>query len=336
MAYTFCTDDEVAILLGEYHYFRESIAGYEQQLDLPRMERFYVDFLERFRTSGQAWGAAYILYLLGAIALSNENLTEAESYYRQSQDDFLQLGDRWASAWPSMGLAFIFELSERYDESHQQWQAHQDTCAAVGDRGAAVFAPAQRARVAWKQNDYHAARWYIVQGIKVHLESGSAISCLDEVLRSLIAVFMSEGSYERAADLSSFVRQQADNALAPQLVAEAHQILVSLAQKLSPALYQEAVERGKKLQLRTVLEQLLDELTSYSPSQPNAAQLDVLTERELEVLRLVAAGHSNRQIAAELFLTLNTVKSHIHHIYGKLGSASRIQAVARARELQLL
>jgi LuxR family maltose regulon positive regulatory protein len=64
--------------------------------------------------------------------------------------------------------------------------------------------------------------------------------------------------------------------------------------------------------------------------------LDVLTERELEVLRLVAAGHSNRQIAAELFLTLNTVKSHIHHIYGKLGSASRIQAVARARELQLL
>jgi LuxR family maltose regulon positive regulatory protein len=63
---------------------------------------------------------------------------------------------------------------------------------------------------------------------------------------------------------------------------------------------------------------------------------DTLTERELEVLRLIAAGHSNRQIANELFLTLNTAKSHIHHIYEKLGVASRTQAVSRAHELHLL
>jgi LuxR family maltose regulon positive regulatory protein len=61
-----------------------------------------------------------------------------------------------------------------------------------------------------------------------------------------------------------------------------------------------------------------------------------LTEREREVLRLVAAGLSNTQIADELYLALGTVKSHIHHIYGKLLVSSRTQAVERARELDLL
>ena len=61
-----------------------------------------------------------------------------------------------------------------------------------------------------------------------------------------------------------------------------------------------------------------------------------LTERELEVLRLVAAGLSNAQIAEELYLAVGTVKSHIHHIYGKLLVSSRTQAVERARELDLL
>jgi LuxR family maltose regulon positive regulatory protein len=54
------------------------------------------------------------------------------------------------------------------------------------------------------------------------------------------------------------------------------------------------------------------------------------------VLRLLVAGQSNQAIAEELVVTVGTVKAHLHHIYGKLNARSRIQAVARARELQLL
>ena len=61
-----------------------------------------------------------------------------------------------------------------------------------------------------------------------------------------------------------------------------------------------------------------------------------LTERELEVLRLVALGRSNSQAAAELFVTVGTVKSHLHTISGKLGATNRVEAVARGRELGLL
>ncbi len=75
-----------------------------------------------------------------------------------------------------------------------------------------------------------------------------------------------------------------------------------------------------------------------APSAPAPAQslLDPLTERELEVLRLIAAGLSNRAIAARLVLALSTVKSYVNTIYGKLQVQSRTQAVARARALHLL
>jgi LuxR family maltose regulon positive regulatory protein len=70
---------------------------------------------------------------------------------------------------------------------------------------------------------------------------------------------------------------------------------------------------------------------------PSAQPLvEPLSERELEVLQLVADGLSNREIADKLFISVGTVKTHTHNIYGKLGVSGRTQAVARARELKLL
>ncbi|HEV2451584.1 MAG TPA: LuxR C-terminal-related transcriptional regulator [Streptosporangiaceae bacterium] len=64
--------------------------------------------------------------------------------------------------------------------------------------------------------------------------------------------------------------------------------------------------------------------------------VEPLTERELEVLRLLAAGRSNQRIAHDLFVALDTVKKHVTHVLGKLGAANRTEAVARGRELGLI
>jgi len=61
-----------------------------------------------------------------------------------------------------------------------------------------------------------------------------------------------------------------------------------------------------------------------------------LSERELEVLALIAAGESNGEIAGKLFVPISTVKTHVNNLYRKLGARSRTQAIARAREMDLL
>jgi LuxR family maltose regulon positive regulatory protein len=71
-------------------------------------------------------------------------------------------------------------------------------------------------------------------------------------------------------------------------------------------------------------------------AQAQARLVEPLTERELDVLRLLAAGQPNRAIAARLVLATGTVKVHTRNIYGKLGVSNRTQAVTRAQKLGLL
>ena len=64
--------------------------------------------------------------------------------------------------------------------------------------------------------------------------------------------------------------------------------------------------------------------------------VEPLTPREMEVLRLMAKGLTNQQIAEQLIIAVGTVKSYTAEIYGKLQVGNRIQAVTRAREIKLL
>jgi DNA-binding CsgD family transcriptional regulator len=65
------------------------------------------------------------------------------------------------------------------------------------------------------------------------------------------------------------------------------------------------------------------------------AQLE-LSKRELEILNLLAQGHSNQEIAAKLFVSLSTVKTHIQNLFEKLDVKRRIQAIEKARSLNLI
>jgi LuxR family maltose regulon positive regulatory protein len=79
--------------------------------------------------------------------------------------------------------------------------------------------------------------------------------------------------------------------------------------------------------------------TGHSSLAANRRSSDLaepLSEREIEILQLIAEGLSNREIATRLYLSLNTVKAHTRNIYGKLGVHSRTQAVAKARALGVL
>jgi ATP/maltotriose-dependent transcriptional regulator MalT len=86
-------------------------------------------------------------------------------------------------------------------------------------------------------------------------------------------------------------------------------------------------------------------LEASSPASPTAngssdatpeSLVEPLSERELEVLTLLASGRSNKEIARDLFVAVGTVKTHTNNIYRKLGTKNRAEALARARSLKLL
>jgi DNA-binding NarL/FixJ family response regulator len=100
------------------------------------------------------------------------------------------------------------------------------------------------------------------------------------------------------------------------------------------------VLEGESALNRDLATELLWRLAKKAPewlTEREPADLpEPLTPRELEVLRLLALGHTNRQVAKELVISLGTSKNHVEHIRVKLGASDRTQAVVRALELGLI
>jgi predicted ATPase/DNA-binding CsgD family transcriptional regulator len=110
----------------------------------------------------------------------------------------------------------------------------------------------------------------------------------------------------------------------------------SLLCQLGQEAYQAACERGCRYDLHSTILALLGKPVERPQPTTNCSLLEPLSERELEVLSLLAAGLSNREIAERLVLSVGTVKVHTRNIYGKLSVHSRTQAIVQAGELSLL
>jgi len=119
-------------------------------------------------------------------------------------------------------------------------------------------------------------------------------------------------------------------------------VFVDKGRPMTVLLY-EAAARGIKPRYIGQLLAAFPDMDPISPSQPTSNRqtpptklIEPLSERELDVLHLIADGLTNRAIANKLILSLNTVKGHTRRIYGKLGVNSRTQAIGKARAFGLL
>jgi LuxR family maltose regulon positive regulatory protein len=109
-----------------------------------------------------------------------------------------------------------------------------------------------------------------------------------------------------------------------------------MAQLLHEALNQGiAPDYVRRLQAASSSQQPVQADTTSSQSDQSEL-VEPLSEREIEVLQLIAEGLTNQEIASRLFLSQNTIKVHTRNIYGKLNAHSRTQATLRSRELGIL
>lgn len=161
-------------------------------------------------------------------------------------------------------------------------------------------------------------------------------------LESLATIAVAAGQADRAARLLGMTEQLCERLgviREPGQWPGYERTVASVRGMLSEATFIAAWEAGRHLSF----EQARDEAIVLADAIPGAIEAAAtppdahhgLTARELEVLRLVAQGHTNRDIAAALFITVDTVKRHLTHILGKLDLSSRTAAAAYAHRHHL-
>ena len=150
----------------------------------------------------------------------------------------------------------------------------------------------------------------------------------------------------KAVELAAFVAQHPITIA--EIRIEARDLLTKLKQELPAEVFAVAKLRGESIQLGSLVGELQstliaeqvvqDEVISanYRVPSPNSEEVEFLSERELDVLRLVATGLSNTEIAQKLFVEVSTIKKHINHIFSKLDVQTRTQALLRAQKLHLI
>jgi RNA polymerase sigma factor (sigma-70 family) len=181
---------------------------------------------------------------------------------------------------------------------------------------------------------YGEARRYLREALQ--LSSQYMASLTPSIIASIGDLFLQTGYPERGIELLvlAILHPASD-----QATKDRAQRLLNRYQTTAS----EVQQTSQDLDFDTVTTALLDELqnpeartlTSHT-QKADWSLIEPLSEREREVLRLIADGLSNREIADQLFLSVATVKWYLTHIYSKLGVQTRTLAIARARQLDLL
>lgn len=163
-----------------------------------------------------------------------------------------------------------------------------------------------------------------------------------ECLEGLSRVAAGQGEEERGAELleAATTLREAAGALLPTSDPLAYNPPLSDAElALEEDVHVDAYAEGCAFLLDQAVAEAIEMAHTLSAARSVASRRERpggLTRREVEVLRLLAAGKSNRQIADELALSFHTVIRHVNHIFAKIGVGNRTEASARARELDLL
>lgn len=168
-----------------------------------------------------------------------------------------------------------------------------------------------------------------LRGLASQARGGAIISC-DCLLLASAGILLGTGMPRGAVRLLAAADAAAQSRWEPPDRVDFDHYLAELARAIPAEDFQQEWEAGNALPVATALELARELLPQASGPRPLPASPDVLSPREREVLELLAAGCSNRDIASTLVLSVRTVESHVASICGKLGVRTRGQAAARA------
>lgn len=300
----------------EWNDLAQAVAFAEQEIELAQMGHFLlalVDGYEKLAAAKATLGETQAAR--GALNQAMQTAVQLQSPPHAAQIALTQA--RYDLAWGNLAAAAAWAAGFAHQRQNNTCPLHPLVM---------QTAEVLLARI-WLAQGQADAALELLQDVTPKLESAGRMRLVVEalILQALAQTAQGQGAAAKQAITQALTLAQGEGYI--RVFVENGAAIIPLLQQASPLFPGYVSQLLAALPPAGASRQLPDK-------QPTL--LDPLTDRELEILALMAQGHSNHQIADSLVISVGTVKGHVNHILSKLDVQNRTQAVARARELHLL
>jgi predicted ATPase/DNA-binding CsgD family transcriptional regulator len=290
--------------------------------DYPQALAFIEESTALFRQLGDRWGLANSLNHNGFILWCCGDFPQARALADESLSLFRELGDQRNYALVLFGKGYICLSREEYVPAQDAFEESIMMMRAVDDRRSVAMCLNGLGNIALTRNDNVAARAFWLDTVAVLSEVGDRWY-MALVTEGLAGVAAAEKMPVHAAQLfgsAEALRESIHAPLPPPLRIFYDKNLKVTRAQLEKTKFAAAWAEGKRMAPETAI-------ASFAQARPPASSLPAgLTGREVEVLRLLSAGLTNAQIAADLVVSPTTINAHLRNIYNKLDVTSRSAA----------
>ncbi|HMA35913.1 MAG TPA: LuxR C-terminal-related transcriptional regulator, partial [Chloroflexia bacterium] len=292
------------------------------------------------RAAGTPWELAFALWYHANVLILAADDAGARPLLEESLALFQQVGDSWSGAYAVYNLACLAVSARDYATAQRLFDEALATMRALGDRRGITRCLAGLGDVAFGQADYPAARARYDEARQIISDLGDRWF-IALTLEGLAGVAAAEDQAPRAARLlgAAATLREAIGAPLPRWRSALYDpLLARLHTQLDPAAWAAAWAAGRALtpaQAAAPEPSLSGTAPPPEPPGGTGRAASGLTPREGDVLRLVAAGLTDAQVAAQLVISPRTVHTHLNAIFGKLGVSSRSAATRYAVEHDL-
>lgn len=305
---------------------------------------------------------ARILSNLGHIFLRLGLYAQAEEYFALALDIFRQTGRRIGEEIVLNNLSLIASKRKNYGLAHDYSLQALEIAKNYGRRSIKAHELTALAHALLGLGRFAEAAAAYLEALEIRRDlkqSNGAVECLG----GLVSVELAQGNLQQAmvhtdeclqglsgrmvgSDVDLFpvylACYQVLNAVQDERTLDVLQTAYRLLQESAAKIIEEDLRHSflenvpSHHEILLAYAEVMGEDTGSTTPSDTSTSIDNLTRRELDVLRLMADGLSDQEIAGQLVVKVSTIKTHAHHVYSKLGVRSRVQAVQRARELELL
>jgi ATP/maltotriose-dependent transcriptional regulator MalT len=323
-------DSVTAKALGAAGY----LAAY--QGDTQQAEAQLTEALRLWRGLGNGNGVASTLIALGTTAAQSDN-ARAESLWSEGLAAARSAGDRVDTYW---ALHLLGGQATRQGDYGRAQALHEEGLLLKQQQGDGVSMASSLyglAQVEWLRNDHERALKLLREGLALIQDLGHW-RAIAQHLQLLAHVTADCGEAERSACLFGAVEALQENLGDRRSVpvvlninpARTEASIAACRVKLMPIAFEAAWRKGQAMTTDEAVAFALSATAADTALRSTSSHDSGLTERETEVLRLVAEGKSNQQIAATLVLSRRTVERHIANLCSKVGAHNRVEATAYA------